>query len=950
MDRYALLLLGRFELLRNDTPVPVRAAHRRVLSVLAINPGDAVERDRLIGELWGEQPPPSAKNALQVHVSAIRKLAPGSIETTSNGYRLSPFVETDVAEFQLDASDALRRTDDPDWENVLSSCSTAIEKWHGAPYDEIPESTEASPIRARLTEQYLEILERRAEALLSLGREEEVVAELEELVRQHPLRERLWEYLMLGRYRLGRQADALRAFRELSTILGEELGIEPGTRLKSLEEAILMQLPEAQTGGAATPHNLSVLTSSFIGRRDATQRVAKAISENPIVSLVGGPGVGKSRLASEVAWRLISEFPAGVYVVSLAGAANASDVAAEIVATVGSSEVTSDLEMIARGLCRRPMLLILDNCEHVVAPVNVFCSAVAGVSGQLRVLTTTRRKIGIVEEHVELVSPLAVPDDAELDPETLLASPSVRLLMDRARMHATDFRPTDLQPAAIAAIVRQADGVPLALEMAARWISSVGLEEFRDLRDLVEDETIDGAIELSVRLMSPADRQFFYSASVFAGKATLRTIGIVCAPGESLIEAAGSATRLVESSLLVNELGPSGRMTYSMLQPVREFARRYLDRSGDTPEITERMVERYRSVAPTFDTETADAIDRAMPDLRQSLRWLLDRGDVEGAETIANALAPYWVARYLTWEADRWFVEILGQAGSNPSLETLWNAGWVAFNGNEYATAGERYERLRSLAVDATEPLYEGRALYGLARMDLPIDRTRGIETLVEALEVFRSTNSRADIGECLMALGFGYVWMGQPEPAKPFLEEGYAIGESEGDHRLMAQCRRFGALGAYFEDDQETALRYAAESREAAAKAADTRVLGGARIQSALVEARWGELAIAARYIADALLALPEAATIDTALVFVGAIPVLVEGGDTELAAEVFSHIDAIAASRGWQPIHTVNPMVAKYRAKLRPIEPPSTDLLKTRASVQAALEDMAIDATSLR
>jgi non-specific serine/threonine protein kinase len=471
----------------------------------------------------------------------------------------------------------------------------------------------------------------------------------------------------------------------------------------------------------------------------------------------------------------------------------------------------------------------------------------------------------------------------------------------------------------------------------------VGLQEFRDLRELVDDETLDGTIELSVRLMSPTDREFFYAASVFAGKATLRTLGIVCAPDDTAIETAGSATRLVESSLLVNELGPSGRMTYSMLQPVREFAHRHLAQSGKIDQITERMVRRYCSVAPTFDTETVDAIDRAMPDLRQSLRWLLDRGDIAGAETIANALAPYWVARYLTWEAERWFSEILDHSGGEPSLETLWKAAWVAFNSNAYTTATDRYERLRSIAAETNEPLYEGRALYGLARVQLPLDRYQGIETLTGALDVFRSTDSKTDIGECLMALGFGYVWMGQSEPGRPYLEEGYAIGEAEGDDRLMAQCRRFGSLGAYFEDDEETAVRYAAEARSFAARAADNRVLGGARIQSALVETRWGDLAVAAGYAAEALGVLPEAAHVDTALVFIGSLPVLIAGGETELAAEVFSHIDEIAASRDWQPIHTVNPSVAQFRSMLRPIEPPSTDLLKTRAAVQATLDRLA-------
>ncbi len=899
--------------------------------------------DHIVGELWGDTPPATAKNALQVHVSAIRRLAPGIIETTPSGYRLSADVDTDIFGFEAHARVAFQASEQPDWAAIADACAAAVGLWRGQPFESIPESQDATPVRIRLTEQYLETLERGAEARLSLGREEEVVAELEQLVATYPLRERLWEYLMVGRYRLGRQAEALGAFREVSAILGEELGIEPGRRLRTLEEQILMQLPEVRTRGAATPHNLAVIKTSFIGREDTVTRVVDLATDangHRLISLVGGPGVGKTRLATEVAWRLLPGFPGGVFMVSLAGASNAAEVAAEIASTVGSSEETDDLEMIARSCAKRPILLVLDNCEHVVAPVNVFCAAATGADGPLRIVTTTRRKIGLSGEHIESVEPLPIPHANETDPQVVLTNPSAKLLIDRVGLYTQDFQPTDPRLSAIVAIVNGTDGVPLALEMAARWIPTVGIQEFNELRDLIEDDSLDGAIELSVRLMPSSDRDFFYAASVFAGKATLETIATVCDPDEALIDAAGSVTRLVESSLMVNELGPSGRMTYSMLRPIREFALERLRDAGKAEEVIIKMVERYRSVAPTFHTETTDAIDSAMPDLRQSLRWLIDNGRIGDAEVLAGALTPYWVARYLTWEADRWFTEILDTPDFQPSLDTIWMSGWVAFNGNAYDAALELYEALKDRASQDGDPLYEGRALYGKARIDLPVDRSAGIETLTHALALFRATESTPDIGECLMALGFGYVWMGQSEQARPFLEEAYSVGESLNDFRLMAQCRRFQTLGAYFDDDEKTAMHHSAESREFAARAADTRVLGGARIQSALVEARWGDMSVAAGYVADALRLLPEAAEVDTALVFVGAIPVLVGSDKTELAAEAFGHIDAIASARNWQPIHTVNPSVAHFRSMLGTIEPPANHLLTTRASVQSALD----------
>jgi len=271
-----------------------RPSQRRLLSILLLHRDSIIDRNRLIDRMWGHRPPPSALNALHVHISALRKVLPRDVITTTNsGYHI------DVEGYSLDVSDfdclasAVRQQHDAMERVALTR--RALELWRGDPYQELVDDTFALPEVTRLNETRFELLELHMHELLGLGRNDEAIPQLRELVERYPLRERLHENLMLGLYRSGRQADALRQFQSAQRILGEELGIEPGPALRELEERILFQDRDLDTVDVrSASHIPPTPTMRFVGRQNDLRRARSLIDDRGVVVIAGAAGIGKT--------------------------------------------------------------------------------------------------------------------------------------------------------------------------------------------------------------------------------------------------------------------------------------------------------------------------------------------------------------------------------------------------------------------------------------------------------------------------------------------------------------------------------------------------------------------------------------------------------------------------------------------------------------------------------
>ena len=466
-----LRILGPLEVLDDDgTPVDVGGSRPRTLLVdLALAQGHPVPADQLLEDVWsGERIP--ARNNLQVHVSRLRRaLGEDRIATRGGGYALDlPRDALDAARFDRLSAQGRAALHAGDAEAASTALRDALALWRGAALVDFADDSFARPVITRLEESRLTAIEDRIDADLLLGLHTDLIGELEAMVEEHPLRERFWAQLMTALYRARRQADALRAYQRARAILAEQLGIDPGPALRQLEQAVLTQDPSlaspsvpAAVDAAHVPStNLPGATTMVIGRETEIDATTTLLRDHRVVSIVGTGGVGKTCLAMEVGRRLLTEFADGVFMADLAPVVDAVGVAAAtadalgVEAEFGEGASSNLRERLREYLRDREALLILDNCEHVVALVAELVEDLVGRCHQVRVLTTSREPLMVHGEVLWPLAPLEVGD-------------AVALFLERARAVAPPVEASPASHATVRTLCERLDCLPLAIELAA---------------------------------------------------------------------------------------------------------------------------------------------------------------------------------------------------------------------------------------------------------------------------------------------------------------------------------------------------------------------------------------------------------------------------------------------------------------------------------------------------
>ncbi|MET1001427.1 MAG: BTAD domain-containing putative transcriptional regulator, partial [Acidimicrobiia bacterium] len=399
-----------------------------VLAVLLVHANEAVSVDQLAEALWGDEPPPSAANALQAHVSKLRRAIGDRVSFTGAGYRLDlsdAVVDAHTFEALVAQGRALAAADDP--AGATRVLGDALARWRGPAFADFADAEFARAERVRLDELRAGAIEDRIDYELELGQGAELVGELEALVVEHPLRERLRGQLMRALYRAGRQADALRAYQDARDTLVEELGIDPGPELRDLEAAILAQdaslTPRVPTSAVAprARTNIHPPLTPLVGRTAELAAVRAELDGARLVTLVGPGGAGKTRLAVEAAPHQLAHHDDGVWMVELAGVLDPASITMAIAETLripdsprfGDGEAPP-LDRVAEFLAAKDMLLVLDNCEHVVTEVARLAEQFLARAPALRILATSREGLGLAGERLWPVPPLPVDDAIEL--------------------------------------------------------------------------------------------------------------------------------------------------------------------------------------------------------------------------------------------------------------------------------------------------------------------------------------------------------------------------------------------------------------------------------------------------------------------------------------------------------------------------------------------------------
>ena len=524
-----------------------------LLSRLLIAGDEVVSRDRLIDALWGERPPPSAANALQVHVHALRRaLGPERIVLEGPGYRLclEPG-ELDLERFDLLAARGRSELERGDAEAAAASFCEALELWRGPAYEDVRYEAFAQAEAARLEELRLAALEDRIEADLALGRHRDLVPELEALVSEHGSRERLCGQLMLALYRSDRQEAALEAFRRARQAMQDELGLEPGPKLQELQQAILRHDPAlaVEPSDVRTRRHLPAPETPLVGRGAEVAELTELLRSGVrLVTLTGAGGIGKTRLALRVGHELAEAFADGVYFVDLSHLTDPELVPGAIAGGLGLAMQRDEppAAAVEAFLGGRQTLLLLDNFEVVDAAAPLVSQLLRAAPG-LVVLATSRTSLRLSGEHQYRVEPLSLAD-------------ARRLFVARAGAVAPSFRRPSEESDEVARLCERLDCLPLAIELAAARTRDYAPEELLDsvpgslalagegARDLPSRQrTLRSTIDWSYRLLAPEEQALFTRLAVFAGGFAGPSAAAVCGAGREALAALVGASLVHEA-------------------------------------------------------------------------------------------------------------------------------------------------------------------------------------------------------------------------------------------------------------------------------------------------------------------------------------------------------------------------------------------------------------------
>jgi predicted ATPase/DNA-binding SARP family transcriptional activator len=648
---------------------------RALLARLLLDAGSFVSSDRLIDDLWGAQAADSALHSLHVYVSELRRAlgpdAASTLEREGRGYRLALGADQlDAARFERMLDEARRAGGERAHNRARTLTTEALALWRGDPYADVTYEAWAEGEIARLGELRLAAEDLRIEAELELGGHARAIAELEPLIRAHPLQERFRYLMVLALYRAGRQADALEAYQDCRRALVDGLGIDPSAELQALERAVLLQSPELAVEAPVSLNTerrapLPAPATALVGREPEIADLSQLLQRDDVrvVTLTGPGGTGKTRLALALAERLAGRFESGAYFVSLIEADEPALVLPAIASALGLEEAGARPlpQLLAAALAERELLLVLDNFEHVLAAARHVADLLAEAP-RLRVLITSRASLRLRGEHEYPVSPLPLPPP-DAAPGDLAGYPSVELFASRAREVNPSMRLDEAATEAVAEICRRLDGLPLALELAAARVrllppeAMLGrLERRLDLLPArahdapARQRTLRDAIGWSYELLQEDERAVFRQLGVFAGGCTLEA-------AEQVIEQAGERSTLelievvLDNSLVRLALGEEGRVM--MLEVVREFALEALEASGEVPrarrahagyyvELAERL-EPLLHGAPGHDARLA--LERERGNLRAALRFALESDDRDLGQRLAGALELFSEAR-----------------------------------------------------------------------------------------------------------------------------------------------------------------------------------------------------------------------------------------------------------------------------------------------------------------
>jgi predicted ATPase/DNA-binding CsgD family transcriptional regulator len=560
--------------------------------------------------------------------------------------------------------------------------------------------------------------------------------------------------------------------------------------------------PPLCTPKTAATHNLPAQLTNFIGRGEQLAEVRQTLEANRLVTLTGAGGVGKTRLAIEVAASLADEVDGGVWFVDLAPIADPDLVTIAAARALGLSDQPgrSTTETVLGFIGRRQMLVVLDNCEHLLDTTAVLIKTLLNACAGLRLLVTSREPIGVAGEVTCRVPSLSLTDEA------------IELFVDRARLARSDFSIADVT-AVVAEICRRLDGMPLAIELAAARVRALSVDEIRDsLQDrfrlltgttrtaVRRQQTLRASVDWSHALLTESERVLFRRLAVFVGGFDLAAARVVAGGSDvERYQVLDQITLLVDKSLVVAE-SVSGATRYKLLETVRQYALEKLGESGEGDDVWARHRDHFMVIAGSLDNpadasneQQIDQVEAEMDNLRAAFAWSLDRGDIETALRFASVLLPFWLVRGRIHEALMgWFDAALSECDGHvaPAIEARALADRALLNTWAVgADSADWAEQALVLAREIGDPALLARTLTACSVM-AAYRGEADQQYFDEAIGLARAVGDKWALSQILgWRTNLGFM-AGDPIVAREAGEEGREIAVDIGDRFTFHQCR----------------------------------------------------------------------------------------------------------------------------------------------------------------
>jgi len=833
------------------------AKQRAVLAVLAVNHGQVVSTEELIEAVWGDRLPSNPANTLQYQVAQLRKVIepdaskPQYLITRSPGYVLEPeTTSVDASHFEVLTNDARAALADGDTASAAAFIEDALSLWRGPALSDFRYEEFAQSEAVRLDDARLGAEEIRIDIALSGGRHDEVVPRLAQLTIEHPLREGLWIRQMMALYRDGQQSEALRAYQRARSALGE-IGVEPSEELRTLEQRILDQDPDLDSPkprSVGTPNNLPSQPNELIGRDQAVAEVLERMETSRLVTLSGPGGSGKTRLSIEVASQSRDRFTGGVWFVPLDQIDESSLVPAFVGRTIGIRESPdiSVVDNLANAFGTQPVLLVLDNAEHITGAVADLAASLLSRTDELSIVATSQAVLGIHSEVVFGVDPLTLPGNTSSIYDRFEDVDAIALFLDRTTAAGTAIGGWDDDDYAAAAnIVAALDGMPLAIELAAARTRSMSLDEIaaglndrfallsHGPRDApLRQRTLAGTMEWSVGLLEPDQRSALQRLSVCAGDFdTAAAAAITGLPHDKMRETLGI---FVDRSLVRRTRDVAGVARFGMLETLRHYGTESLA-AQELVDARNAHLHVYTLVAedgaagicgPDQMTWLA-RIDAESANLAAALAWSLESGDLEHGMRLGRDLGRYWDWKGQLKEATEWLARLTdADTIDHPGQVSV--LAWRSFLAWEFGEteAAQELANAASAAASITEdPVERGIALSTQAL----VARSMGDLATAEALcnEIIGLGDTYGDgwmAAWAASALGTIALAAGDTVAAREHGNDTIARFEAMGDRRGAGWGLTNLAQSDFIDGDLDSALAHARHALAESSRVSDDR------------------------------------------------------------------------------------------------------------------------------